>query len=71
MMDHASYLVQAFNQLRDGRYEALQEECPQSVLSTGRNFGRKTQKWSDKKLSGRTNPRSNFMQIFYKVAELF
>jgi hypothetical protein len=35
-----------------------------SVLPTGRNFGRKTQKWPHKNINGRKNP--NFKQIFQK-----
>jgi hypothetical protein len=31
------------------------------VLPTGRNFGRKTQKWPHKNMSGRKNPRPNFL----------
>jgi hypothetical protein len=39
------------------------------VLPTGRNFGRKTQKWPHKNLNGRKNLRPNFWQIFIKMAE--
>jgi hypothetical protein len=39
------------------------------VLPTGRNFCRKTQKWSQKNLSGRENPRQNFLLICQKMAE--
>jgi hypothetical protein len=40
-----------------------------SVLPTGRYFGRKTQYWPNKNLSGRKNMRPNFSQICLKVAE--
>jgi hypothetical protein len=40
-----------------------------AVLPAGRNFGRKTQKWPQKILSGRENPRPNFWQICLKMAE--
>jgi hypothetical protein len=40
-----------------------------SVLSTGRYFGRKTQKWPHKNLSGRKFLRANFLQICLKIAE--
>jgi hypothetical protein len=40
-----------------------------AVLPTGRNFGRKTQKWPHKNLSGRNNLRPNFWQIIIKMAE--
>jgi hypothetical protein len=39
------------------------------VLPTGRNVGRKTQKWPYKNISGRKNPRPNYWQIFQKMAE--
>jgi hypothetical protein len=42
-----------------------------TVLPTGRNFGRKTQKWPPKNISGRKNQRPNFWQIFRKMTELF
>jgi hypothetical protein len=41
----------------------------QTVLPTGRYFGRKTQKWPHKNLSGRKNPRPNFWHICLKMAE--
>jgi hypothetical protein len=41
----------------------------QSVLPTGRNFGRKTQKWPHKNLSGRKKQRPNFWPISQKIAE--
>jgi hypothetical protein len=51
-----------------------QSPCPTfsaiaAVLPTGRNFGRKTQKWPHKNVSGRKNPLPNFWQIFIKLAE--
>jgi hypothetical protein len=42
---------------------------PQPVLPTGRNFGRKTQKWPFKYLSGRKKQRPNFSPISQKMAE--
>jgi hypothetical protein len=39
------------------------------VLPTGRNFGRKTQNWPPKNISGWKNQRPNFWQIFQKMAE--
>jgi hypothetical protein len=39
------------------------------VLPTGRDFGRKRQKWPHKNLSGRKKQRPNFVQIFQKIAE--
>jgi hypothetical protein len=42
---------------------------PKPVLPTGRNFGRKTQKWPHKNLSGREKLRPNFWPIFQKMAE--
>jgi hypothetical protein len=42
---------------------------PLTVLLTGRKFGRKTQKWPCKNLSGRKKQRPNFLQIFQKIAE--
>jgi hypothetical protein len=42
---------------------------PVAVLPTGQNFGRKTQKWPHKNLSGRKKWRPNFLQIFQKMAE--
>jgi hypothetical protein len=41
----------------------------QPVLPTGRNFCRKTQEWPQKNLSGRENPRPNFLRIGQKMAE--
>jgi hypothetical protein len=38
-------------------------------LPTGRNFGRKTQKWPNKNLSGWKRQRPNILQIFQKMAE--
>jgi hypothetical protein len=38
-------------------------------LPTGRNFGRKTQKWPHKNLSGRKKQRPNFWPISQKMAE--
>jgi hypothetical protein len=40
-----------------------------SVLPTGRNIGRKTQKWPHKNISGRKNLRPKYLPIFQKVAE--
>jgi hypothetical protein len=37
------------------------------VLPTGRNFGRKKQKWPHKNISGRKNPRLNFSLILFKT----
>jgi hypothetical protein len=42
---------------------------PVPVLPTGRNFCSKTLKWPHKNLSGRENPRPNFLQICQKMAE--
>jgi hypothetical protein len=39
------------------------------VLATGKNFCRKMQKWPHKYLSGRENPRPNFLPICQKMAE--
>jgi hypothetical protein len=39
------------------------------VLPTGQNFGRRTQKWPHKNLSGRKKQRLIFLQIFKKLAE--
>jgi hypothetical protein len=39
------------------------------VLPTGRNIGRKTQKWPYKNPSGRKKQRLNFLLIFQKMAE--
>jgi hypothetical protein len=49
--------------------QLLQGEDKLTVLPTGRNFGRKTQKWPHKNLSGRNNLRPNFWQIIIKMAE--
>jgi hypothetical protein len=38
-----------------------------SVFPTGRNFGRKTQKWPHKNMSSRENPRPNIRQICLKM----
>jgi hypothetical protein len=40
-----------------------------AVLPTGKNFGRKTQKWQHKNISSRKNPQLNFWQICQKMAE--
>jgi hypothetical protein len=46
-----------------------------SVLPTGRNFGRKTQKWPHNNMSGRKKFAAEFFEDFTKsgrkVAELF
>jgi hypothetical protein len=56
-----------------GNSSSLQPALPevrfQSVLPTGRNFGRKMQKWPHKNLSGRNNLRPKFWQIIIKMAE--
>jgi hypothetical protein len=41
----------------------------ESMLPTGRNFGRKTKKWPHKNLSGRKKLRPNFWPIFQEMAE--
>jgi hypothetical protein len=38
-------------------------------VANRRNFGRKTQKWPQKNISGRENPRPNFMHISQTMAE--
>jgi hypothetical protein len=45
------------------------KNATEPVLPTGRNFCRKTQNWPQKNLSGRENPRLNFLQISQKMAE--
>jgi hypothetical protein len=40
-----------------------------AVLPTGRNFGRKTQKWPHKNTSGWKKQRQNFWPIFQKMVE--
>jgi hypothetical protein len=50
------------------------EACQQTVLPTGQNFGRKTQKWPYKNLSGRKKTAeffADFSKNSRKVAELF
>jgi hypothetical protein len=42
---------------------------PLSVLPTGRNFGRKIQKWPHQTLSARKSPHTNLLQIFQEMAE--
>jgi hypothetical protein len=42
-----------------------------AVLPTGRNVGRKTQKWLLKNISGQKNRRPNFVQICQKMAEIW
>jgi hypothetical protein len=47
---------------------------PLSVLPTGRNFGRKIQKWPHQNLSGRKSPHpdlADFSRNGRKVPELF
>jgi hypothetical protein len=43
------------------------QERKKPVLPTGRNFGRKTQKWPHKHISGRKNLLPILLQIFQKM----
>jgi hypothetical protein len=47
----------------------LVEQAMRTVLPTGRNFGRKTQKLPHKNLSCRKKQWPNFLPIFQKLAE--
>jgi hypothetical protein len=53
---------------------SYEEECAENstchaVLPTGRYFGRKTQNWPNKILSGWKNLQPKFLQICLKLAE--